>query len=192
MFERFTADARAVVVGAQEEARSLRHRHIGTEHLLLALVRLDQTAAATLLRESGLDHDRVRAEVTRLVSSGGLGELDAAALEAIGIDLGAVRAKLEESFGPGVLDGEPPAQRRGMFRRKAGGGHIPFTPRAKKVLELSLREAIALRGNEIRAEHLLLGLLREGQGLAAKVIADAGVDAADLRSRTIGALRKAA
>lgn len=191
MFERFTTDARAVVIGAQEEARSLRSERIGTEHLLLSMCRTGGASAA-LLGSVGLDHDRVRRDVERLIGSGGLSDSDAAALGAIGIDLDAVRAKLEETFGPGALDAGSGPRRRGMFRRKVGGGHIPFGPRAKKVLELALREAIQLRSSEIRSEHVLLGLLREGNGLAAKVMADAGVDLAELRTRTIGAMREAA
>jgi hypothetical protein len=121
-------------------------------------------------------------------------------LEAIGIDLGAVRAKLEQAFGDG--EGEPapddPDQgvsersaRRG-FRRKARGGHIPFTPRAKKVLELSLREALHLKHRHISGEHILLGLLREGRGLGATILAGAGIDGDDLRRRTLAAMQRAA
>jgi ATP-dependent Clp protease ATP-binding subunit ClpA len=210
MFERFTTQARDAVISAQREARELGHRHIGTEHLLLALLDPRSGAAAAVLRETGVNHDGVRADIERLLSGprDGLDEKDAAALEAIGIDLDAVRAKIEEVFGPGALDaldrerGER-SRRRGLFRRKGaqGGqnsGHIragslpgsrlPFTPRAKKVLELALREALHLRHGYITAEHILLGLLREGRGLAAKVLADAGVDVEDLRRRTLAAL----
>ena len=200
MFERFTTQARDSVVRAQGEARQLGHRHIGTEHLLLVLLDPPAGVAYTVLHGAGLDAQRVRADIVRLVQNPWdlLGEKDAAALEAIGIDLDAVRAKIEETFGPGALEPDPPAPRRGIFRRRAAsprrsaGGHIPFTPRAKKVLELSLREALHLRHNHIGTEHILLGLLREGQGLAAKVIADAGIDADDLRQQTIVALTKAA
>jgi len=116
MFERFTDRARRVVVLAQEEARLLNHNYIGTEHLLLGLIR---------------EGDGVAAE----------------ALESLGISLDAVRQQVEEIIGQG---------------QQAPSGHIPFTPRAKKVLELSLREATQLGQDHIGAEHILLGLVREG------------------------------
>ena len=200
MFERFTNRARQVVVEAQNEARHLHHHHIGTEHLLLALLSSDGGLAQTVLRDAGLDRDRCRAGAARLYQAarGELSASDAAALRAIGIDLDAVRAKIEESFGPGAL--QPPCEprrRRGLLGRRRRAqhvtlGYIPFTPRAKKVLELALREALVLNHRYIGTEHILLGLVREGQGLAAKVITDAGVDLADLRDRTIAALKRAA
>jgi len=98
----------------------------------------------------------------------GSGDLDAAALTTLGIDLDAVRSSVEATFGPGALD----ADRRGS----GPSGHLPFTPRAKKVLELSLRETIALKQKEISDGSIALGLIREGQGLAMKVLADLGVD----------------
>lgn len=171
MFERFTPDARQVVVLAQEEARALRHGHIGTEHLLLALLRLD-TPTTAVLRRHGLDHDQVAAAVGAHL---GAEDLDAEALRTLGIDLDAVRDVAEATFGPGALD----APRRG--RQRKAPGHIPFTSRAKKVLELSLREALAMRANRITDGHITLGLIREGQGLAAKVLHDRGVDLPALR-----------
>ena len=201
MFERFTTEARGVVVEAQHEARHLNHAYVGTEHLLLALLRPDSGQPHAALTEAGLTADAARISIARFLeqstsdTSSALGEDDAAALEAIGIDLDAIRAKIEESFGPGALD-PPPALQRGLFRRKSKparvGGHLPFTGRAKKVLELSLREAVALRHNRIGTEHILLGLLREGNGLAARVIHDASIDPADLRRRTIASLTQAA
>jgi ATP-dependent Clp protease ATP-binding subunit ClpA len=192
MFERFTAQARQVVIQAHQEARQLRHRHIGTEHLLLALFEGD---CAPLLGAAGMTHDRALADIRRLAGSGSgaLSDGDAAALESIGIDLDAVRAKVEEAFGPGAWEMselEQPEPRR--FLRRRSGGRVPFTGRAKKVLELSLREAIALKQNFIAPEHILLGLLRENGGLAAKVLADAGIDFAQLRQQAIEALKKAA
>jgi ATP-dependent Clp protease ATP-binding subunit ClpA len=86
-----------------------------------------------------------------------------------------------------------------MRRREAAlpvgavrGGHIPFVPRSKKVLELSLRESLRLRHKHIGSEHLLLGLLNEGEGLAAQILVESGLSLADLRDRTLRALRKAA
>ena len=125
MFERFSGQARHVVVSAQEEARDLDHNYIGTEHLLLGLLTSDSLASASL-NALGYTHDNVQ-------------------------------AKVEEIIGRG---------------KASPGGHIPFTPRAKKVLELSLREALQLKHNYIGTEHILLGLLREGEGVAAQILAD--------------------
>ena len=137
MFERFTDRARRVVVLAQEEARLLNHNYIGTEHLLLGLLREQQGMAAHALESLGMSLDVVRAEV----------------LEVIGV-------------------GE-----------HAPSGHIPFTPRAKKVLELSLREALQLGTDYIGTEHLLLGLIREGEGVAAQILVKLG--------NTLGGVREA-
>jgi ATP-dependent Clp protease ATP-binding subunit ClpA len=204
MFERFSKDARAAVIGAQAEAKRLGHPAIGTEHLLLSLLR--ESNAAVLLRDCGLTAAGVEEAIDRLTPErpGTLGAADAAALRAIGIDLDQVRARIEENFG--VVPPPPPPEvtrgwRFGLRRRAAEpekprprpiGGHLPFVPRSKKVLELSLREALRLKHREITSEHLLLALLREGEGLAASVLSDAGVDFAVLRARTEAALRKAA
>jgi ATP-dependent Clp protease ATP-binding subunit ClpA len=191
MFERFTKDAREVVVGARAQARALGHRHVGTEHLLLALLEADSGGTASLLRGVGLSGDGVRADVERIIGQPRvISDADAAALQRIGIDIEAVRAKIEESFGPGALEPEVPPTRYGLFGRKVSWG--PFTPRSKKVLELALREAIRLKHNWIGTEHLLLGLIREGEGLAAKIMADAGVDLAGLRRATEESLRAVA
>jgi ATP-dependent Clp protease ATP-binding subunit ClpA len=190
MFERFTGPARAVVIGARAHAKELGHRHVGTEHLLLALLSPKAGAPAAILAVAGLTEDSVRADIARLLGAGQFGENDVAALEAIGIDLNAVRAKLEESFGPGALEPEVRPTRYGLFGRKVSGG--PFTPRAKKMLELSLREALRLKHNYIGTEHLLLGLLREGQGLAAQILHDAGVPFEPLRRDLEHALHAAA
>ncbi|MBW8764996.1 MAG: Clp protease [Geodermatophilales bacterium] len=167
MFERFTTDARQTVVRAQEEARRLHHGRVGTEHLLLALLALETPTAAVLDRH-GLTRDSVAETIT-----GYVGDLDADALTTLGIDLDAVRNSAEAAFGPGALDAAGPG-------RGARSGHIPFTPRAKKVLELSLREAIALKAKGIADGHIALGLLREGEGLAMKVIHDRGLDTEEL------------
>jgi ATP-dependent Clp protease ATP-binding subunit ClpC len=139
MFERFTDRARRVVVLAQEEARLLSHNYIGTEHILLGLVREGEGIAAK-------------------------------ALGSLGISLEAVRQQVEEIIGRGQQ--EP-------------SGHIPFTPRAKKVLELSLSEAHRLGHNYIGAEHILLGLIREGEGVAAQVLVRLGADLNRVRQQVI-------
>jgi ATP-dependent Clp protease ATP-binding subunit ClpA len=97
----------------------------------------------------------------------------AKALESLGISLQAVRREVEESIGQG---------------QSAPTGHIPFTPRAKKVLELSLRDALQLGHNYIGTEHLLLGLLREGKGVAAQVLVKLGADLSRVRQQVIGLL----
>jgi hypothetical protein len=139
MFERFTDRARRVVVLAQEEAVGLNHNYIGTEHILLGLIREREGVAAK-------------------------------ALESLGISLEAVRAQVEEIIGQG---------------QSAPTGHIPFTPRAKKVLELSLREALQLGHNYIGTEHILLGLIREGEGVAAQVLVKLGADQPRVRQQVV-------
>jgi ATP-dependent Clp protease ATP-binding subunit ClpA len=205
MFERFTAPAREVVVEAKQEAIRLRHPYVGTEHILLALLTEGGGPAQAVLRDAGIDAARVRADIERIVGSTGasqadppsddpLGEEDAAALRAIGIDLDAVRSAIEETFGEGALRPPVEPRKRGLFGRWVGPmmSGPTFSPRAKKVLELSLREAIRLKHNFIGAEHILLGLIREGEGLAAFVLTAAGVELSALRERLIAALRSAA
>lgn len=183
MFERFTNRAREAVLGATAASERLGQRHVGTEHLLLAMIEAQGSVAQRVLTAAGLRAQQVSDAIQRHLGH------DDEALESIGIDLDAVKAKIEETFGPGALDELEPGRRRGWFRRRStsDGGHRPFTPRAKKVLELSLREAIALRHKHIGTEHLLLGLLREGKGLGAKILSDAGLDFVQLRDQTLAA-----
>jgi ATP-dependent Clp protease ATP-binding subunit ClpA len=201
MFERFTRPSRAAVMRARDESRQLKHGHIGTEHILLALLDPEppdegvDDIASRVLREAGVTPAHVRAEIERLVASGPvrLSDEDAEALRSVGIDLKAVLARIEENFGPDAVLAPPPAPRRGLLRRrKPYPGGSRFTPRSKKVLELSLREALRLNTNYIGTEHILLGLIREGQGLGAKILADSGVDLDELRTATERALRRAA
>jgi ATP-dependent Clp protease ATP-binding subunit ClpA len=194
MFERFTAQARTVVHDARRESRDLGHYWIGTEHLLLALLAPHSGIPAGVLGDAGLTAERVRADVSSNLSDDRLlDRQDAEALESIGIDLEAVRAKIEENFGPGALC-PAPRTRRGLFRRRstARPSYGRFTARSKKVLELSLREALRLHHNYIGSEHILLGLIREGEGLAAKIICDAGISLDELRRRTLDSLAQAA
>jgi ATP-dependent Clp protease ATP-binding subunit ClpA len=197
MFERFTKEARDLVIGAREQARSLRHPLIGTEHLLIAMLADDRTGAHAVLRGVGLEYDRVLADLKRAVGASGrvLTDEDAEALRSIGIDLDAVLANVERTLGPDswttpVPEAQP--ERRGLFRRSNRSGTSRFAPRAKKVLELSLREAIHLQSREINSEFILLGLIREGEGLGAKLIVDAGISLDDLRQATLEHLRRAA
>ena len=199
MFERFTREAGRVVVIAQEEARMLGHQVVGTEHLLLGLLAIDGGTVARMLARVGVDTASVRDEIVRRVGPRPAGESsaeadreDAAALKAIGIDLDEVRKAIEASFGAGALhlprEGAPEKRRR--FGRLSGNnGHIPFSNRAKKVLELSLREAVRMQQKFIAAEHLMLGLLREGAGLAVLILRDKGVDLDRLRADLTEALR---
>ncbi|MEY9935439.1 ATP-dependent Clp protease ATP-binding subunit ClpA [Catenulispora sp. GP43] len=206
MFERFTAGARATVVVAQDSARFLGHRGIGTEHVLLGLIAGGEVeVAGRVLAGAGVWRERVIAGIERIEQARqeperDLAEKDAAALRTIGIDLDAVRAAVEESFGPGALDGgnaqrhQGPWWRRPRQEQRTGGaprGHIPFTPRAKKVLELSLREAQALNHDYIGTEHVLLGLIREGQGRAAQILHDEHVPLEQLRDQVLAELQRA-
>ena len=195
MFERFTDSARAAVVGAQIEARALGHGWIGTEHLLLAVVRDPDRPVARQLAGLGLTHDRLHAEV--VTTLGGHHD-DGSALRDLGIDLDAVRARVEEQFGPGALDSPPARQgRRGLLRRrrrparKDCGGHIPFSRSAKKGLELALRESVGLGSREILVEHLVLGLMR-AEGLATTLVTRLGVAPADVRREVLDGLGRAA
>lgn len=207
MFERFTRSAREVVVLTQEEARRLGHRQIGTPHLLLALLS-DRTTAgsAEILRAHGVTAERVEQELaTLLAREPRAAEDDAEALAALGIDIARIREAVEASFGPGALDRAPEAERRrprGLLGRLTGGrigggrrdevaalreagrghaSHIPFSQGSKKVLELSLREALRLGDSAIDADHILLGVLRAGDGAAAVILSRLGVAVGDLR-----------
>jgi ATP-dependent Clp protease ATP-binding subunit ClpA len=176
MFERFTSAARTAVVRAQEEARGLRHSHIGPEHVLLGVLAEAHGFGAAILSAHGIRLDHLRDAVARRSSPGPDPDAgpDAEALRTIGIDLDAVRRKVEETFGPGALE------RRGRRRR-----HVPFTRDAKKALELALREALRLRHNYIGTEHLLLGLLRGG-GLSAQLLSEHGIDRAVIEAHLHG------
>ncbi len=139
MFERFTERARQVVVLAQEEARTLKHNYIGTEHILLGLLREEEGLAARVLEGLEITVEEVRGQVIRIVGAG----------------------------------------------EEVTSGQIPFTPRAKKVLELALREALSLGHNYIGTEHILLGLVRENEGVAARILADFDADSEKIRNEII-------
>lgn len=165
MFERFTKEARATVIAAQEVARDTGSRTVDTRHVLVALA--DSTGPASrALDEVGVDRDDLAAGVRDALRAGGL---DGGALAALGIDLDAVRARADAVFGPDALEaaGRSP-------------GHIPFGPDAKKALQLALREAVRLKQRSIDGGHLLLGILR-ADSPARGALADAGVDLEALR-----------
>ncbi|WP_405178414.1 Clp protease [Nocardia sp. NBC_01377] len=167
MFERFSRSARTAVVFAQEDARELRSSTIEMEHVLLGLLAQAEPELKELLAEVGVTHDGVKQALAQRGAGDPLGPEDAEALRSIGIDLDAVRESLEANFGQDALD-RPVSEDRvledrgGFFGRGRGGrfGHIPFTRDAKKVLELSLREALARKDKSIESGHLLLGILR--------------------------------
>ena len=139
MFERFTDRARRVLVLAQEESRLLEHSYIGTEHILLGLIREGDGIAASALLSLGLTTEDVREKVIETIGTVG----------------------------------------------NTSAGAPPFTPRAKKVLELSLREALQLGHSYIGTEHMLLGLIRETDGVASKVLTALNVQPGDARQKVI-------
>lgn len=225
MFERFTDSARFVVVQAQVNARRLGHSYIGSEHLLMGAAMADEPAGA-VLREHGVTVERI--EATILSTIGPLRGLDREALASIGIDLDAVRARIEASFGPNALTRELPVDSHN--RRPAWGkgplaeltrrrrrrhpnpnaphpagpvgnapllpgpprsGHIPFTPRAKRALELSLREADAMHDASIGGQHLTLALLILRDGTVPRILAALGVQPASVRAAILARYRKA-
>ena len=190
MFERFSKGARDVVVAAREEAKLLRHPLIGTEHLLLALV-ASPDPTGTLLRSEGLSVDGVRGLVLAHEPPAQplIDDADAEALRSVGIDADAVLARIAATFGEEALL-RPRELPKGRFGRRAAAGGM--SPRARKVLELSLRETLRLGSREIQAAHLLLGLIREGQGLGAQVLTEAGIDLIELRGQVEAQLSRAA
>ncbi len=145
VFERFTEGARQVVVWAQEEARTLQHGYIGTEHLLLGVLRVEDGLGAGALAALNVTIEAVRAQVARIVDGGG----------------------------------------------EVTTGQMPFTPRSKKVLELALREALSLGHNYVGTEHILLGLVRENEGVAARILLDFHADADTIRNEVVGLLSDA-
>jgi ATP-dependent Clp protease ATP-binding subunit ClpC len=140
VFEGFTGRARQVVVYAQEEVRGFGHDHIGTEHILLGLLRQEEGLAARVLEYFGLTVERVREQVVRIV-------------------------------GPGEA--------------ALPSGQIPFTPRAKRVLEMAPREALSLGQTVTSTEHILLGLVRENDGAASRILLDLDVDPERIRTEAI-------
>jgi ATP-dependent Clp protease ATP-binding subunit ClpC len=146
MFNRFTERARKVIILAKEEARRFNHDYIGTEHLLLGLIREGEGVAATVLQKLGISLENIRLEIEKLVQPGPTTQII---------------------------------------------GDIPFTPRAKKTLELAAEEARSLGHNYIGTEHLLLGLIREGEGVASQVLLNLGLDLNTVRNEVMELLGSA-
>jgi ATP-dependent Clp protease ATP-binding subunit ClpA len=193
MFERFTEAARTAVLAARSEAVAADAPMLGTEHLLIALAQ-DTGVAGDVLRGAGVRAQEVRDAARRAVGAPTplLDEQDAAALRSVGIDLDAVLGRIEQTFGKEALVRPAGGRGRRLGRRGRRSRPDRFGPRSKKVLELALREALRLHHREIGSAHLLLGLLREGEGLGARLLVQVGVDLDDLRVRTETALRPAA
>ncbi|MBF0494821.1 MAG: AAA family ATPase, partial [Candidatus Omnitrophica bacterium] len=142
-FSKFTERARKVILLAKDEAKKFNHDYIGTEHILLGLIKEGEGVAAAVLNSLGLDFDNIREETEKLVQYGA---------------------------GPTTP------------------GDIPFTPKAKKVIELAMDEARNLGHNYIGTEHLLLGLIREGEGIAAQVLLNLGLDLKLVRDEVLNLL----
>ena len=176
MFERFTKRARRSVEQSMEVAVGLRATHVRPEHLFVALVDDAENLAVRVLADLGAPPDRLREELERRRSRyvDGLGDEDAAALATIGIDLHEVLRRVGRGSGEGRKRGRP-----------------RFSRESKKALELSLREAIALRHNYIGTEHILLGLVRGGDPAVRDTLAALDVSPADLRAAVADAVRKA-
>src|SRR3970040_543874 len=140
MLEKFTERGRKVIIFAKEEAERRQNDYLGTEHLLLAILREEDGLPVAILKKMGLTIEELRMEIERNLP-----------------------------VGTNLL----------TF------GDIPFTPRAKKVLELAIEEARLLGHNYVGTEHLLLGLIREGEGVAAQVLAELGVDRKRVREEVL-------
>src|SRR5690242_5998539 len=136
MYERFTDRARKVMQLANQEAQRFNHEYIGTEHVLLGLIKEGSGVAANVLKNLDIDLRKIRLEVEKLVQTG-----------------------------PDMVT----------------MGKLPQTPRAKKVIEYSIEEARLLNHNYVGTEHLLLGLLRENEGVAAQVLMNLGLELEDVR-----------
>jgi ATP-dependent Clp protease ATP-binding subunit ClpC len=143
MFERFTESANQVIALSQDEARALAHDYVGTEHILLGLLREESGVAAEVLGSFDISFESARAQVERMVGKG---------------------------------------------NANGATGEIPFTPRAKKTLDLALREALSLGHDSVETEHILLGLGQEREGVAFTILRHFGADAETVRDRVIAAV----
>ena len=158
IFNRFAKEARVCVEAAVEEARALGHDSVGDEDLLLGILRDDEGAAVDALSSLGANLEAVREE-----SEG----MTAEALAYVGISLEDIRRGAGESFDMRIPEGR----------------RIPFSPAAKKALEGALAEAVRLRSNRIGAEHVLLGILRNTDGVAVRILSRTGVPKSALIER---------
>ncbi|MFD9635516.1 Clp protease N-terminal domain-containing protein [Streptomyces violascens] len=174
MFEFFTERAKRAIVASQDEALALGHDFIGTEHILLGLAGTDDSTAWDALAARGVEVDRARQETVRILEAAGVpstgGQPAKDALASIGIDVEEIKRQADSTFGPGAFQYPRPA----------------YTPRAKKVLEATLREAKALGHDRFGTEHMLLGLLAAGDGgRGLEVLVALGADPAGLRAEVL-------
>lgn len=177
MFERFTAEARNTVVGAQEHAVRRKDTTVAPMHLLLALT---QGSLSSLLTSYGID----TATIDHLAPGSKSRAIDDdTALRSIGVDLHAIRESIESAFGPGALDVGPRTRSPwAALKHSKDRGHKGFSANAKKVLELSLRETIRLNARAIGSESVLLGLLCAEDPEVTDILKRMAVDQHELRT----------
>lgn len=183
MFERFSADARAVVTDAIAHAQRLGHDWVGGEHLLLATATSDHPMGE-VLRANGITRERVE---HILLGSPAANPLDRDALASVGINVDEVRAAVEQAFGPGALDRVPV---RGA-RRRLQGSRPTITPQAKECIVTALREAQAAHRSELSGEHMALAVVSARYGAVPGILKAAGVTLAQLRTALLDRYRQA-
>lgn len=176
--DRFQHATRRAVELANQQAWSLNHNYLGTEHLLLGLTIGQFGLASRVLVESGITEATLKKQVVNELGGcpPAITGSDADALRSLGIDLDLVGKRAEEAFGPSALAGSPDA---------------PLTPKARRALRRSLQQARMLGHHHVAPEHLLLALLRDPKALAVKLISRRGVSPDFLRDRVLTGLREA-
>ena len=185
MFERFTEPSRAVLIEAESLAIELGSRHISTGHVLYGCAEGREETAGKPLHDCGITAASIRRRLPRTENQPA-GQVDPEALSALGIDFEGVRAAVEETFGPGALAAAPDRRTPTAGTRKP-----PFTPEAKRSLELTLRAAEELHQERIVPGHLLLGLLRLDNEFVWSVIEEADSTVAALSSAVLSQLAAA-
>lgn len=185
MFERFTESAKSVLVEAQDLAVELGSRHIEPRHLLYGCAAVRDETAGRVLRDLGITAASIRQSLPR-EDERAAESVDPSALRAIGVDYEAVRAAVEENFGPGALEAAPDR------RLPTGRRRPPFTPDAKRSLELALRVAVELHAKLMVPGHLLLGLLRLDDETVVATVEQAGTSVATVSAAVLTQLSAAA
>lgn len=188
MFKRFTPEARQVVLEAQEHAVRLGHDWIGCEHLLLAVAD-PMTPVGSLLTEKGAPLQALEEAISVVIGPGPLESDDSLLLATLGIDAEEVRQAVEATFGSGALNAARTRERRGRRRRLSrrrgpcitSPARPPFTPKAKRCLELSLRESLRRKHDHIGVEHIALALLSRDDTAAWQVLLHVGIEPDQLR-----------
>lgn len=187
MFERLTENARAALLVAQDTAIATGATAIDVGHVLCGCAEGSEETAGTVLRAQGVTGELVRSLLPTSLDPAQAGTVDPDALRAIGIDYDGVRAAVDETFGPGALEAAP--NRR---LPHAGVRRPPFTPEAKRVLELSLRITLELHQTRITPGHIVLAMLRLDDALVADVLRCAGTTVAGLSGAVLSQLAAAA